>query len=104
MALSGKTGILLVNTGTPAAPTPRAVRSFLSRFLIHRRIAPMNRLIWWWILHLAILPRRGRASADKYAQIWTEQDPHPLWPMMRSLEAWERSCSRADTTPKSVWL
>lgn len=73
MPPSGKTGILLVNTGTPATPTPRAVRAFLSRFLIHRRIAPMNRLIWWWILHLAILPKRGRASAEKYAQIWTEQ-------------------------------
>lgn len=73
MAASGKQGILLVNTGTPAAPTPRAVRAFLSRFLIHRRIAPMNRFVWWWILHLFILPKRGSASAEKYAQIWTDR-------------------------------
>lgn len=66
------TGILLVNTGTPAAPTPHAVRSYLSRFLMHRRIAPVNRLAWWFILHLAILPKRGAASAEKYARIWTD--------------------------------
>lgn len=73
MISSGRYGVLLVNTGTPAAATPRAVRAFLSRFLIHRRIAPMNRLAWWWILHLFILPKRGRASADKYAQVWTPE-------------------------------
>lgn len=73
MAQQGMTGILLVNTGTPAAPTPRAVRAYLSRFLMHRRIAPMNRLAWWFILHLAILPRRGAASAAKYRSIWTDE-------------------------------
>lgn len=73
VATSSKTGVLLVNTGTPAAPTPRAVRSFLSRFLMHRRIAPMNRIVWWWILHLFILPKRGKASAEKYALIWTDE-------------------------------
>ena len=73
MAETGKQGVLLVNTGTPSSAPPRAVRSFLSRFLIHRRIAPMNRFVWWWILHLSILPKRAGASARKYAQIWTDQ-------------------------------
>lgn len=68
---SERIGVLLVNTGTPSAPTPRAVRSYLARFLMHPRIAPMNRLAWWFILHLAILPKRGKASAQKYARIWT---------------------------------
>ena len=66
-------GILLVNTGTPAAPTPEAVRAYLSQFLMDRRIVPMNRTAWWFILHLFILPRRSRRSAAKYASIWGEK-------------------------------
>lgn len=66
-------GILLVNTGTPSAPRPRAVRRYLGRFLMDKRIAPMNRVAWWFILHLLILPKRGRASAKKYESIWTEE-------------------------------
>lgn len=71
-AVSGRTGILLVNTGTPAEPTPRAVRRYLARFLMDKRIAPMNRVAWWMILHLLILPKRAKASAAKYRDIWTE--------------------------------
>ena len=73
MSYEGRCGVVLVNTGSPQAPTPRAVKAYLSRFLIHPRIAPMNRLVWWFILHLAILPRRSQASAQKYASIWTEK-------------------------------
>lgn len=66
-------GILLVNTGTPEAPRPRAVRKYLAKFLMDKRIAPMNRVGWWFVLHLFILPKRGRKSAEKYASIWTEE-------------------------------
>lgn len=38
-----------------------------------KRIAPMNRVGWWFILHLCILPKRGRASAEKYQAIWTDE-------------------------------
>ena len=68
----GRTGVLLVNTGTPDAPTPRAVKRYLGRFLMDKRIAPMNRAVWWLILHLFILPKRGKVSAKKYAEIWTD--------------------------------
>lgn len=66
-------GVLLVNTGTPDAPKPRAVRKYLARFLSDPRICPMPKLAWWFILHLFILPKRGRASAKKYAKIWTDE-------------------------------
>lgn len=69
----GPCGVLLVNTGTPAAPKPHAVRKYLGKFLMDKRIAPMNRVAWWFILHLFILPKRGRASAKKYAEIWTDE-------------------------------
>ena len=62
-----------MNTGTPSEPRPRAVRTYLSKFLMDKRIAPMNRVAWWFVLHLFILPKRGRASAEKYAQIWTDE-------------------------------
>ena len=75
MALHGKekVGVLLVNTGTPSAPEPKAVKRYLAQFLMDKRIAPMNRFIWWFILHLAILPKRSVASAEKYRQIWTPE-------------------------------
>lgn len=72
-----KCGIVLMNTGTPSAPTPRAVRKYLRQFLMHKRIAPMNRVIWAFVLHLFILPSRGKASAEKYRRIWRE-DGSPL--------------------------
>ena len=64
MALHGKekVGVLLVNTGTPSAPEPKAVKRYLAQFLMDKHIAPMNRFIWWFILHLAILPKRSVAE------------------------------------------
>lgn len=73
MQAAQRCGVLLVNTGTPAAPQPGAVRKYLAKFLMDKRIAPMNRLGWWFILHMFILPRRGRASAEKYKLIWTDE-------------------------------
>lgn len=73
MPSSGKCGVLMVNTGTPSAPTPRAVRTYLSKFLSHPRIAPMGRIPWGFILHCFILPFRGRSSAKKYVSIWTDE-------------------------------
>ncbi len=73
MHAGNRIGILIVNTGTPEAPRAHAVRKYLAKFLMDKRIAPMNRLAWWFVLHLFILPKRGSASASKYAKIWTEE-------------------------------
>lgn len=67
------TGVLLVNTGSPAAPEPAAVKEYLARFLSDPYIRPMNAVGWWLILHLFILPKRSKVSAQKYAHIWTEE-------------------------------
>ena len=67
-----KYGILLANTGTPSAPTAKAIKKFLGRFLMDRRIAPMNRAFWWLLLHAHILPLRGKRNVAKYEAIWTE--------------------------------
>jgi ferrochelatase len=65
--------VLLVNLGTPGAPTAAAVRDYLAEFLSDRRVIDYPRWLWWPILHGAILRVRPRASARAYAKIWTPQ-------------------------------
>ncbi len=67
------TGILLVNLGTPDAPTASALRRYLRQFLSDPRVVEIPRLIWYPILYGAILPKRPAASAAKYKAVWTEQ-------------------------------
>ncbi|MEQ1637983.1 MAG: ferrochelatase [Methylococcales bacterium] len=68
---SQKTAVLLVNLGSPDAPTPSAVRRFLKAFLWDPRVVNIPRPIWWIILHLFVLPFRPRKSAQAYKKIWT---------------------------------
>ncbi len=69
---TGKLGVLLVNLGTPDAPTPAAVRRYLAEFLSDRRVVEIPRLVWWPILHGAVLTTRPKKSAHAYAQVWTD--------------------------------
>ena len=70
-------GVLLVNLGTPDAPTPSAVRRYLREFLWDPRVVQIPRLLWWPILNLLIVPFRSPRTARKYATIWRE-DGSPL--------------------------
>jgi ferrochelatase len=72
-----KTGIVLVNLGTPAAPTKEALRPYLKEFLSDPRVVEIPRLVWWLILNGIILNTRPKKSAEKYAAIWTA-DGSPL--------------------------
>lgn len=65
-----KTGILLVNLGTPDAPTAQAVRPYLKQFLGDPRVVEIPKAIWWLILNGIILNLRPKKSAEKYASIW----------------------------------
>ena len=65
-----KTGILLINLGTPDAPTAQAVRPYLKEFLSDPRVVEIPRAIWWLILNGIILNTRPKKSAAKYATIW----------------------------------
>jgi protoporphyrin/coproporphyrin ferrochelatase len=71
------TAVLLINLGTPAAPTPAALRTYLGEFLWDRRVVDLPRLPWWLILNGIILNTRPAKSAEKYAKIWTA-DGSPL--------------------------
>ncbi|SES76543.1 ferrochelatase [Nitrosomonas marina] len=68
-----KTGVLLINLGTPDAPTKEALRPYLREFLSNPRVIEVPRLIWWPILYGFILPFRPKQSAEKYALIWTSE-------------------------------
>src|SRR5260370_37919950 len=71
------TGVLLIQLGTPDAPTPAALRPYLKQFLSDRRVIEVPRWKWWPILQLILL-RRPKASAAKYARIWDAQTGSPL--------------------------
>jgi ferrochelatase len=66
-------GVLLVNLGTPTAPTAAAVRPYLAEFLGDRRVIDYPRWRWWPILHGVILRVRPKRSAHAYARIWDER-------------------------------
>lgn len=65
-----RTGVLLLNLGTPDAPTASALRRYLKEFLSDRRVIEIPRLLWWPLLNGIILNTRPRKSAKKYASIW----------------------------------
>ena len=75
-----RTAVLLVNLGTPDAPTPSALRRYLAQFLGDPRVVEIPRWIWMIILHGIILRVRPAKSAHKYASIWTPQgSPLKVW-------------------------
>jgi protoporphyrin/coproporphyrin ferrochelatase len=76
-------GVLLSNLGTPDAPTPSALRRYLRQFLSDPRVVERNRLLWWFVLRLIVLPRRPRHSAALYQRVWTP-DGSPLLIISRS--------------------
>jgi len=78
------TGVLLVNLGTPDAPTTPAVRRFLKAFLSDPRVVEYPRLLWWLILNGVILRIRPSRSAKAYREIWTD-DGSPLMLFSRQL-------------------
>ena len=66
-------GVLLINLGTPEAPTPAAVRRYLKEFLSDPRVVEIPRIAWWPILNLFVLTTRPKASAQRYAQVWMSE-------------------------------
>ena len=67
------TAVLLVNLGTPQAPTAAAVRRYLAQFLSDPYVVQIPRLLWWPLLHAVILPLRSARVARNYARIWMEE-------------------------------
>ncbi len=68
-----KTGLLLLNLGTPEATDFWSMRRYLKEFLSDKRVIELNRALWWPILNLIILNIRPQKSGHAYAQIWNKE-------------------------------
>lgn len=78
MASSQKTGVLLVNLGTPASPTTKAIKHYLTEFLHDRRVVDLSPFVWYPLLHGIILPKRAKRLSLLYQSIWLKEGS-PLW-------------------------
>ncbi|RMD88019.1 MAG: ferrochelatase [Alphaproteobacteria bacterium] len=99
----GRTGVLLVNLGTPDAPTPRAVRRYLREFLGDRRVVELSPWLWRPLLELVILPLRARTSAAAYRKIWLADPPEsPLRAATRALAEKLQAAFAGDELPPRI--
>lgn len=86
MSHAPETAVLLVNLGTPTAPTAAALRRYLGEFLSDRRVIEAPPVVWQPILRGVVLRTRPRRSAEAYEKIWLA-DGSPLLVYSRRLQA-----------------
>ncbi|MCS6972610.1 MAG: ferrochelatase, partial [Leptospiraceae bacterium] len=65
--------IIVVNLGSPEAPTEKAVRRYLREFLMDRHVLNLPFLLRWLLVNLVIAPFRAKRSAQAYCKIWTDE-------------------------------
>ena len=70
---TGRTGVLLMNLGSPDAPTGPAIRRYLAQFLGDPRVVELPRALWLPILYLFIVPFRPKRLAHAYGSIWMDE-------------------------------
>lgn len=100
--MTAKHGVLLINLGTPDAPTVEAIRRYLREFLSDRRVIDVPRAIWWPVLHGFILPLRPRTLVPLYRGIW-RPDGSPLLAITREQRAGlEAQLARMPAGPVAV--
>jgi protoporphyrin/coproporphyrin ferrochelatase len=66
-------GVVVLQLGTPDAPTPQALRPYLKQFLSDPRVLDMPAFFRWLLVNVVILPTRPKQSAKAYASIWTKE-------------------------------
>jgi ferrochelatase len=69
----GKTGVLIVNLGTPDSPSVPDVRKYLVEFLMDERVIDIPFINRWMLVNLIIAPFRAPKSAKIYQQLWTDE-------------------------------
>lgn len=97
-------GVLLLNLGTPDAPTVSAVRRYLAEFLWDPRVVELSRPLWWLILHGVILRVRPARSARAYQSVWTESGSPLLDISMKQTAALQRLLGERLPGPVKVVL
>ena len=73
MASETKTGVLLVNLGTPDSPSVKDVRSYLTQFLNDKRVIDLPYVTRKLLVNLIIVPFRAKGSSEIYKQLWTDE-------------------------------
>ena len=97
----GKTGVLIVNLGTPDSTNWLDIRRYLKEFLSDRRVIETNPILWWFILNLIILNLRPHKTAKAYKKIWmTDTNESPLRYYTRSQT--EKLCNRFGSTQNVI--
>jgi ferrochelatase len=85
-----KIGLLLVNLGSPEAPTRKALKPYLREFLMDPDVIDIPAILRWPLVHWVIVPTRSKTSADLYRKIWTADGS----PLLRVLSAKLRNVVR----------
>lgn len=99
--MNPNTGILLINLGTPDAPTEKAVKAYLAEFLSDPHVIDYPAWLWRPILNNFILTSRPEKSAEAYAKIWTESGS-PLLEITRSITS--KLDQKMDLLPVSMGM
>lgn len=86
-----RSAVLLVNLGSPEAPTSVALKRYLAEFLSDRRVIDLSRWLWWPILHGFVLRTRPQKSALLYQKIWWPEGA-PLLVISEQQVAGIRAC------------
>src|SRR5690349_22960594 len=81
-----RTGVLLVNLGSPDSPSVPDVRRYLREFLMDARVLDVNWLTRFCLVNFAILPSRPKQSAEAYEKVWTKAGS-PLVVISRHVQA-----------------
>ena len=93
----GKTGVLLINLGTPDSTDWLDIRNYLKEFLSDRRVIEVNPIIWKVILHLFILNLRPSKTAKAYKEIWMKNEnmsPLRYYTIMQTKKLLDRISSK----------
>lgn len=87
MSAPVKKGLLLVNLGTPEAPTPQAVGPYLKEFLMDPFVIDIPAPLRWFLVKVLIVPKRKHASAEAYKTIWTTRGSPLLFHLLDLTES-----------------
>ncbi len=97
-----KKGLLLINLGTPSAPTAEAVKRYLKQFLSDPHVVNLPKILWQPILNGIILKTRPKKSAEAYQKVWTKRGSPLLVHAYDVAEKVEQSLNEKTTDDWSV--
>ncbi len=96
----GKTGVLIINLGTPDSTSWFDIRKYLKEFLSDNRVIEVNPIIWQIILNLFILNFRPSKTAKAYKEIWMKEEN--ISPLLYYTKKQANKLSNSITTEKTV--